>query len=269
MKPFNKKCHLLGKTIGDFSKAHSFRSKVDRALVTHPNAIEKIKKQWQKTPYPFDIFVVNTPQAKKYMEIGEVEKEFVYNSLGLQPEEFQPDPDHITIIFTNNVGAEKIPLTGWIMAHRFGHALSASRGSVIGDDWQAFLKHLEEIINSILSSVYDINPYHLGKNFFIIAKYFVQDIGTMKSARDNKIRNFYEFGYELLAQYLITGKITLNALPDEIIREKLPFGRKITAKAIPGRIEQVGVDELEEYSLELQNFLDEILGAAIGKIFIM
>ena len=40
---------LVGyKTIGDFSKAHSFRSKVDRALVTHPNAIEKIKKTMAK-----------------------------------------------------------------------------------------------------------------------------------------------------------------------------------------------------------------------------
>lgn len=257
------------KTIGDFSKAHSFRSKVDRNLVTHPKAIEKIKNQWQKTPYPFDIFLVNTQKAKKFVEIGEVDREFIYDSLGLTQEDIQINSDHITIIFTNNSGAERVPLTGWVMAHRFGHAISASRQSSLGDDWRAFTKHLEEIMSSILSNVYDINPYILGKNFFSIAKFFAQDIGTMKSARDKKIRNFFEFGYELFAQYLITGKVTLNPLPQSIVTKILPFGRNEKARAIPGRIEQIGVDELEEYSLEIQNYFDEILDGAIGRVFVM
>ena len=59
-----------------------------------------------------------------------------------------------------------------------------------------------------------------------ILKFAAQQIGTMKSARDNKLNNWYEFAYELLAQYMLTGKIKFNPLPESIIKGYGAFGRK-------------------------------------------
>ena len=35
-------------------------------------------------------------------------------------------PDVITVVFTNNTGDRRLPLTPWIMAHRIGHAVQAT-----------------------------------------------------------------------------------------------------------------------------------------------
>jgi hypothetical protein len=150
------------KTVGDFNRRSSISSKVDRDLVTHPKGIEKIKRQWQKTPWDFDIYVVNDPRVNKpqFREVGVVSPDFVYSQMKLTPEEIPLNSNHISIIFTNNVAADKIPLTGWTMAHRLGHAFAASnRGSSnsVGRAWNDFNNRLRYIIDEIMNRVYNIN----------------------------------------------------------------------------------------------------------------
>ena len=41
-------------------------------------------------------------------------------------------------------------------------------------------------------------------------------IGTMKSAREGNVAIFREFLFELVAQYLTTGHITFNSLPNKL-----------------------------------------------------
>lgn len=266
------------KTVGDFSKRSSISSKVDRDLVTHPKAIEKIKRQWEKTSWDFDIFVINDPRVNKsqFREVGVVTPEFIYNQMKLTPEEISINPDHITVLFTNNVAAEKIPLTGWTMAHRLGHAMAASRQDPVGEAWREFTKELRDLINNIMEEVYGIDtkakPYwnNTGTDPEKMLKYVAQSLGTMKAARDGNIRNWNEFAYELLAQYFITGHIKLNPLPDSIVTGMGGWARKQTSY-VRNREAQSTYNnhDLEYFSQSLESWIDGVLDHAVGKVFVM
>lgn len=265
------------KTVGDWGRRSSFGD-VDRKILTSPRGVEKIKRQWEKTPFDFDMYLVNDPRVNKsqFREVGLVDMSFVRDKMKLTADEI-PDPDGntITIIYTSNTGAERYMSSGWILAHRLGHALARGRGFP-AEKWQEFIKDLRKRIADILKEVYGIDVY--GKTYDFqgnagrdkILKYVAQQLGTMKSARDNKMRNWYEFAYELLAQYLLTGKITFNPLPQSIITGIAGWGRKQTrySKDEEAR-EAINTSELESIVLEIEGDLETILGASIGKVFVM
>ena len=265
------------KTVGDWGRRSSFGD-VDRKILTSPRGVEKIKRQWEKTPFDFDMYLVNDPRVNKsqFREVGLVDMSFVRDNMKLTADEI-PDPDGntITIIYTSNTGAERYMSSGWILAHRLGHALARGRGFP-AEKWQEFIKDLRKRIADILKEVYGIDVYSKTYDFQgnagrdKILKYVAQQLGTMKSARDNKMRNWYEFAYELLAQYLLTGKITFNPLPQSIITGIAGWGRKQTrySKDEEAR-EAINTSELESIALEIEGDLETILGASIGKVFVM
>jgi hypothetical protein len=267
-------------TVGDFSKRSSISSKVDRDLVTHPKAIEKIKRQWEKTPWDFDIFVINDPRVNKsqFREVGVVEPEFVYNQMKLTPQEIPIDPNHITVLFTNNVAAEKIPLTGWTMAHRLGHAMAASgrgKNTDVGMAWEEYTKELRKIFDQIMRDVYGIETaprgrYDFSQDYDKKLKYVAQELGTMKAARDKKIRSWFEFGYELLAQYFITGHIKLKPLPDNIVVGMGGWARPQTARVRDTEAQTTyNTHDLEYFAQSLESWIDNVLDHAVGKVFVM
>lgn len=265
-------------TVGDFSRRSSISSKVDRDLVTHPKAIEKIKRQWEKTPWDFDIFVINDPRVNKsqFREVGVVDPSFVYNDMKLTPQEIPLNPDHITVLFTNNVAAEKIPLTGWTMAHRLGHAMAASRSDPVGEAWREFTNELRNIFNNIMKEVYGIDtkekPYwnRGGSDPDKMLKYVAQSLGSMKSARDKNLRSWAEFAYELLAQYFITGHIKLNPLPDSIVTGMGGWARPQTSYVRDREAQSTyNNHDLEYFAHGLESWIDNVLDHAVGKVFVM
>jgi len=266
------------KTVGDWNRRSSFGD-VDRKLLTSPKGIKKIKRQWEKTPFNFDMYLVNDPRVNKskFREIGLVNMDFVRNEMKLTPEEIpEPDENTITIIYTSNTGAERYMASGWILAHRLGHALNASRGSSLGEHWRAMINNLRIRVADILKELYDIDVYSKRYDFEgevkreKILKYVAQELGTMKSARDKKMRSWYEFAYELLAQYLLTGSIRFNPLPRSIVTGIAAYGRKKTAFSRDERTrETINLDELEHISNELQADIESILEASVGSVFVM
>jgi len=265
------------KTVGDWGRRSSFGD-VDRKILTSPRGVEKIKRQWEKTPFDFDMYLVNDPRVNKsqFREVGLVDMSFVRDKMKLTADEI-PDPDGntITIIYTSNTGAERYMSSGWILAHRLGHALARGRGFP-AEKWQEFIKDLRKRIADILKEVYGIDVYSKTYDFQgnagrdKILKYVAQQLGTMKSARDNKMRNWYEFAYELLAQYLLTGKITFNPLPQSIITGIAGWGRKQTRYSRDEEArEAINAEELESIALEIEGDLETILGASIGSVFVM
>lgn len=258
------------KTIGDFSKGSSFRHKTDRTLLTHPKAIEKIHRQWEKTPYDFDLYIVNDKRVNKeqFREVGKVNIDFVRNQMKITPEEI-PDPasNHITIIFTNNNGDERYMASGWILAHRVGHALArGNRGA-----WEYFTRELREIFANILDQVYNIKlKSSRGSSVESdkILKLAAQQMGTMKAARDNNLRNWYEFSYELLAQYMITGKIKLNPLPDKLLSAIEAFGRKRYSTAHT-ETQRLYNEDLDMYEETIEHYIENALSEAVGNIYVM
>lgn len=260
-------------TVGDFTKGSSFTSKADRALVTHPVAVQKIKDFFKNTTENFDFYFVNTKHARKHTEVGEVKPEFIFDELMITPDQLKDgkiNENNITVFFTNNKGAERAPLTPWIMGHRFGHVVRRMYA------WKDELNPwVDRMLNNMLEDygfpmppkyAYTDNAYRTTREHQIATRHLCETIGTFKSARDKNLRDYFEFHYELFTQYLKDGDVKFNPLPDTLITGHGAFGSKKTRRLL-------NREEAEEYLIELQRdyhyYAENVLTECVGKIFVM
>jgi len=258
--------------IGNWDKGSSFTSPVDRKILSNPNAVQKIKDKFANTDFIFDMYFVNSKEGRKYSEEGEVTEDFIRNKLKLDTPINQ---DHITVFYTNNKGDQRVMMTAWIIAHRFGHVIRKMEG------WERLQKEVDENIQRLLEEVYGrkipriygLLGGGIGGNDDDnkILKNFAQSIGTFKSARDKNLRNYFEFHYELLAQYITTGKISFNPLP-KYIPVKYAYG-----KPTMGLRTNASEHDMEYYQGYLESlaqdvypdYADEALRGCLGRIFVM
>lgn len=273
-------------TIGDFTKAHSFKHQNDRKLLTNPAYIERIKTAFSRTHSTFDLYFVNKPglASSWYLEKGVIPQSFIFAKhnpkerdpgcnkglgLGLDPNTFKLDPDAITIFFTNNSGAERMPMTAWIIAHRVGHAMRLMPG------YQAMTKYTEKAFDQ-LAGFYGIShaspSYGFGSDDYSAVrkreqsmKYLAQSVCTMRSARDQNMRNFYEMNHELFAQYLLDGRIVFNKAPD-YIPVSFTWGRPNMRRCSDKIYAQQILDSL---SANYEQYADAVLEEATGQCFLM
>lgn len=259
-------------------RAYGYNSK-DIGILTNPKAIAKIHKSWKNSKNNWEFYFARSSKAWKHIEVGKVSSEWVKENLEL---DIQPVEDAVTVIFTNNRGAEKIEMTAWCIAHRLGHAI---RRENIFQEY--FGNKIERDFKDILSDVYNINIRSMESknrsNYFgynqptentdKYMKALAYAVGSMRSTRQWELRNFYEFQYELVAQYIVTGKITFNPLPRSLkIDNKMAWGRE-NPTMIYSRIDD---DSFDEWNEMLQNHagtyeynLDSIFSGLEGKIFVM
>lgn len=256
--------------------AHGY-SKQDIGILKSPSGVEKIKRKWSNTKQNFNLIFLRSAQAKKHLEVGKVTPEWVKENLGI---DVQPDENAITIIFTQNLGTQKVPMTAWMIAHRLGHAIKRE------DIFEVyFANQVMRDFREILRGVYGIYPrkqqtyggYGYGfapagddmKELLALAN----AVGTMKSAENRKLFSFYEFIYELVAQYITTGKITFKPLPQSFILEKrVAWGRPNhrTAHSREDEDSHAGWNEaLQNYAEQYTYNLDNVFDSLIGGIFVM
>lgn len=215
--------------IGDFSKGSSFRDPRDRKMITNPKFKEIVAKKFGKTEFDINLYFVNTPKGRNHTEVGAVDLDWVRENLGDEvADKVEPnfgDEDEINVIFTNNSGAERINMTPWIMAHRIGHALSRFSMTHGGGrqfrSYQEVVDYIGNEFNTFFQDVYGIKGFNAKGKFGpyarrdqLLFKHLAHNLGTFKSARDNNMREYFELYNELFAQYLITGKVTMNDLPE-------------------------------------------------------
>jgi hypothetical protein len=255
------------KLVGNFTKNSGFKDD-DRKLLTNPKAVEKIVKQWENTPFDFDVYMLNLPKVNKtqFREKGEVSLDYIRNQLKLSPEEV-PDNDEskITVLFTGNFGAEKVPMTGWMIAHRFAHSMTREENKQIAKtEFAYFTRELTDFLGNIIYQIYN---YQIGDSLKyydyqkLDAKHFFNAIGTMASARNKKIVRPYEFTYELIAQWLLTGSVKLQF--PQGVRTKKGFYR-----ADPESLEMY-TRELEEINDFINQHIEALVGRFVGKILVM
>jgi len=266
------------KTFGDFTKPGPFRG-TDKKLVPHPKNIEKATKFFEQTPYDFRLFFSNVLGTGKYSEYGPMTPQQITDIFGEQaPEIINGSEDAITVVFVGNKGDSKVMMTPWIMAHRFGHAIQAGTHrpgmKAAGSTWVAAEEHFFRGINELLRDFYGIeknNLFTTRLNWNLQKEYsaLFNAIGTQRSSRAGQIKRPYEFFYELFAQYLGTGKITLNPLP-----KKKEYGRKAWGRSTQSLNMKPGNEEESQYTTEIlardmELMFDDVLSSSVGKIFVM
>jgi hypothetical protein len=267
------------KTFGDFTKPGPFQGP-DKKLVPHPKNIEKATKFFEKTPYDFRLFFSNMPGTGKYSEHGPMTPEEIKKVFGPQADAIlQDSEDAITVVFVGNKGDRKVMLTPWMMAHRFGHAIQAGvRKNGGWSAWGEAEKHFFTTINSTLEEYYgkikSQTPGVTSKvNYNLTPEYnaLFNAIGTQRSSRSGEIRRPYEFLYELFAQYLGTGKVTLNPLPSNLGYGRKAWGNPTNFMNIKPefRDESERAHASEMLAGDMQMMFDDVLSNSVGKIFVM
>jgi hypothetical protein len=266
---------------GDWNdnKLHGY-DKASIKMMQNPLQAERIKSKWSKLETPIDLYIVKGKNLHKFYELGRVDYYFVRDKMGLN---INHNDDHITLILTNNKGDEKIPLTPWTIAHRFGHAFAKDTVQKQGSDYfyNQVRGTVEKLFKEIARIVYGLKTLDrrvsTGPYSSIITpdrelkKLLAQALGTFKSARDNNIRNSEEFTNELIAQYIITGKIVLNSeLPKMLIR-KYAWGKPqgINKQQMTIELQQELEDTIYEYQNSLFYDIESLFTSNIGHIFVM
>lgn len=268
--------------VGDFSKNSSFRHARDRAIVTHPASIQNMKKKFGNVKQDINAIFVNTPKGNKVTELGGVDREQVKKYLG--DEVFEKinrihNDNTITVIFTNNKGEQRFSMTPWIMAHRMMHAFARKDGSPISDGFYKdaaneiihFLRDLLEYYNvKDMPQNYDrmsFSSFDRDKlrNKQLIMKNFFQEVATFKSARDKKIRDWFEVINELGAQYIITGKVEFKDPPTSFKANRQTYSMDQNDRIVYSEIENY-LDAMAGY---FESKMEKMLTAYTGKIFIM
>jgi hypothetical protein len=225
--------------VGDFSKPSSkgnanyegyslqgFEDS-DLKLLNNPKAIEKIKSIWLKSRINLNLIFVNQdefvedPTKGRYAHSGEYDK--FPSAFKAKVDKFTPHDilkkDAINFIILGNWGGGKVPLTGWIIAHKLGHAILDNYSGIgavhkhsggLSGVWRV----KKEIMNGL--NYYQNNLEEDSPKWTLIAdiKNFFEDetalFGSYKSAREAKVTDSSEAVHEMFAQFILTGKVTFS-----------------------------------------------------------
>jgi hypothetical protein len=187
--------------------------------------------------------------------------------------------DTITVVFVGNSGANKVMMTPWVMAHRFGHAIQAGVRTKSGQStWAAAEKHFFTSVNTMLEEYYgkikSQTPGVTSKvNYNLTPEYnaLFNAIGTQRSSRSGEIKRPYEFLYELFAQYLGTGNVTFNPLPSNLGYGRKVFGNTTKYMNIKPeyRDETIRKHAAEVLSYDMELMFNDVLSSSVGQIFVM
>lgn len=262
--------------IGDFNKPGPFRGP-DKKLVPHPVNKLKAAKFFEKTPYDFRLFFSNISGTGKYSEYGKMAPDVIKQIFGEQAEQIlQGSEDAITVVFVGNKGDSKVMLTPWMMAHRIGHAIQANirRGSSNGGTWRAAEDHFFGTVNGILADYYgkkSINKFGNNVNNSLSKEYtaLFNAIGTQRSSRNNEITRPYEFLYELFAQYLGTGKVTLKPLPKQQDYGRKAWGKSTQSLRMKSNDEEDSTYATEVLGRDMELMFDDVLSSLVGDVLVM
>jgi hypothetical protein len=217
--------------LGDSDIRRGFDKK-DQYLINSPHAKAKMVKAFSKTPHVFEVWMVdidNVPQningAIDIMQAGihDVYKypENNYN-IDTPQIEIAGEKGKIKVVMMGNISPQnKMPMTAWTLAHKIGHSFQ--------DGWFSD-NEIEKYVNTIdalmkLGSATEIK--------FTTSSEFINTM-TMNSAQSGLLTNGFEAFPELVAQYLITGIVTIKDHPEK--SQQLTTNMNSLFNAIDGKV---------------------------------
>jgi hypothetical protein len=242
--------------VGDIARMGDWEEKSKRKydepsikLLKKDSYLQKLKSEFAKDiAINFNLYFLKSKNASKYSEYGiitENELRSLITDIDVDPIIKSSNNSNLTIIFTNNVGIDKVPLTPWMIGHRIGHVLyrGGFKDSVLKREWDMFLSEYKNSMNSCFD-IKDITGNRGDRNETKKIKKVLNGLGTFRSARENKIDRPFEFIYEVFSQFLSTGEITFNDIMN---------------------------DEQCVYYIQsiFESGISNILSSSLGKIFLM
>lgn len=269
--------------VGDWGEDDPKRGwdKPSIGILNNERGVQKIIDAWKNSPVDFDLYFVKQKGAWMQKFEGEVTEQWVKENLNL---DIKPRGNSISVIFTQNQGGLTVPMTAWIIAHRLGHALEAgsrrsqmfSKGSSPGtysymeaQIRQDFIYLLEEVFG-IEKPYSGFNTTGRGSDIDKWMLKLMSAVGTMKSARNNKVANTAEFIHELFAQTIINGKVKFGSFPKQLVA-KYAWGRPSDARYSSARdddIYQADLDSrLEAMADHYTHMVNQVLKEAVGRMF--
>jgi hypothetical protein len=270
--------------IGDWDRNSSFRHPQDRKLLTNPKALTKMRAQWR---FPeetmFNIILVNHPDGQGTTETGFVTHDWIAENMPRISEQVEDALDHdaLNIIFTNNSGGQRVPMTGWIMAHRLGHALEAYGTRARGKNFAYYYHEADELFQKntkqLVNEFYGVQfkpSYSYGRreqhDRFVLPRGghpvlgFLRAACTFRSARENNIREGGEVVHESLAQYMFTGKVRFGDIP-----KSFKYGNSYYF--FKGDEDEYAYANMmfRETGEQMADYFETALNYCVGQIFVM
>ncbi len=231
---------------GDLDKEGSFRND-DLRAIRNPKWLEKVRSGLSRSNYLYNIYLMNGEDGyvtfdengvEGYSRVNVRDLSTLNRWAGMYPIGKLKlvtgrDPpsnyyDCINLLLTENEGAERMPLTPWMLAHRMAHSiLYAGTERVANKDQELSVKVNEfyrlmtnfvgGVSNALLNSAYhgdDIRAAkELDKPDSTISnqiKVFAPLIAKFRSGEKANFASSGEFYVELMTQYVIQGKISFK-----------------------------------------------------------
>ena len=247
----------------DKKNRHGY-DKASIGILSSPAGLKKLENSFNRIGnWDFNLYFVKLPNAWKEAERGLVDPNYLRVTLGLEAGKDFPEPEgnQITVFFTNNAAAEKVPLTPWTIAHRIGHSFAATFRK--NNDLNYINKEISKCLQQILEA-YSIQVGWSGLRYS--EEYYIRDlyqkIGKFRSARMGKLVRPAEFYHEAFAYWLLhDGELDFNDPPEFLQNtNKQAWGK---SQARNYRLEDE--DEAQEYINQFKYALDEMFNVMIGK----
>jgi hypothetical protein len=229
MKDIIDKLKLIEAPIGDietkgFDNTNGNFIQRDKILVTDPDKVKKIRKSFENTPYVFDLYFIdlNTknyarePEKSLGYDMGYENMLEKYSDRSLSPSDAKNDfaininSKSISAIYLSNLtDTDNIPLTPWMIAHRFTHSILPNPV----DDGSHPDPHIGQYATNFFNSVKKFEDFATKHSqqarFTEFLTFRTARKNDLKiSGRDYRGEPFYEeLQEEMLTQFIINGII--------------------------------------------------------------
>lgn len=204
----------------------------DKKLIQSPKFHNKLIKSFGRTPYNIKLVFYPNPKIVHTRDDDDVDSIAVRYRAGVHDdyEGILGSKNEITLVLCSNLSPDidiepeedetppqvnitdrRIPLTPWIIAHKMGHALQDNRMKNDNKDVDNYVRNIDDCIGSLV----ELHNKEEGLRRSIFNYGYNADLSflTFRSAR-NSLNNHFEVFPEIIAQFLIQGRVITNGYND-------------------------------------------------------